>query len=322
VKYYLGIDGGGTKTKFILCDQHGHILTSTTQETCHYLQVDENTIINRLTNGIDEVCKSANINRSDIAYGFYGCAGYGDVKKDMAPIKATAQKAFKDIPFSIGNDGDNCLAGATTLKDGINIVCGTGSIGNAYNSKTNEMTSCGGWYHAIGSDEGSGYWLSIKLLREFTRQADGRDPKTNVYYKVYDYLKLNEDGEVISVCVNDWKMDRTKVAGLACLVNELGDEGDPYVLDILKQGAHELFDIIYTLYKKMNFKEEVLVTYTGGVFKMGDKVIKPLEEELNKVGLKLTEPALSPELGSLLLAFKNNNDEITDEIINNLKEGN
>jgi len=321
MKYYLGIDGGGTKTKFILCDQNGHILTSTTKETCHYLQVDSNTIIERLTSGIDDICKLANINRSDIAYAFYGCAGYGDVKKDMELIKSNAAKAFKEIPFAIGNDGDNCLAGATTLKDGINIVCGTGSIGNAYNSKTNEMKSCGGWYHAIGSDEGSGYWLAIELLREFTRQADGRDPKTNLYTKVYNHLKLNEDGEVISVCVNDWDMDRTKIASLAGIVDELADENDPYAINILKKGAHELFDIIYALYKKMNFKDPIVITYTGGIFNMGDKIIKPLEEELSKVNLKLSKPVLPPELGSLLLAFKNNNQEITNEIINNLKEG-
>lgn len=322
MKYYLGIDGGGTKTKFILCDENGHVITSTNQETCHYLQVDEKTIVERLTKGIDEICKLANINRNDISYAFYGCAGYGDVKKDMEPIRATAAKAFKDIPFSIGNDGDNCLAGATTLKDGINIVCGTGSIGNAYNSKTHEMTSCGGWYHAIGSDECSGYWLAIELLREFTRQADGRDKKTNLYSKVYNHLKLHEDGEVISVCVNDWKMDRTKIASLAGIVEELANEGDPYAIDILKRGAHELFEIIYALYRKMNFKDPIVITYTGGIFNMGDKILKPLEQELNKVNLKLSKPVLTPELGSLLLAFKNSNKKITDEIINNLKEGN
>jgi len=320
MKYYLGIDGGGTKTKFILCDENGNIVSTAKQDTCHYLQVDEDLIINRLTSGIDQVCKSASVKRNDIAYGFYGCAGYGDIKKDMLLIQSMAAKAFKDIPFAIGNDGYNCLAGATALKDGINIVCGTGSIGNAYNSKTNEMGVCGGWHQSIGSDEGSGYWLSIELLKEFTRQSDGRDPKTDLYYKVYDYLKLNEDGEVISICVNDWKMDRTKIASLAKLVNELADDEDPYAINILNKGAHELFEIIYALYKKMDFNEPILVTYTGGIFNMGDKIIKPLEEELSKVNLKLSKPIFSPEIGSLLLALKNNNIEITENILNNLKE--
>ena len=39
MKTYLGIDGGGTKTKLILCGQDGKVLAEDTRPTCHYMQV-------------------------------------------------------------------------------------------------------------------------------------------------------------------------------------------------------------------------------------------------------------------------------------------
>ena len=126
--YYLGIDGGGTKTKFSLCDEKGVLKTSIEETTCHYLQVGFDGVTKIINQGLDNVCKANGIKREDIAYAFAGMPGYGDAQRDMAPIKEAVKKAMQTIPFSIGNDGENALAGALCCKDGINIVAGTGSI--------------------------------------------------------------------------------------------------------------------------------------------------------------------------------------------------
>ena len=317
--YYLGIDGGGTKTKFSLCDEKGVLKTSIEEKTCHYLQVGLNGVTEVISQGIDSLCKTNNIKRNEIAYAFAGMPGYGDAPKDMEPIRAAVEKAMNGIPFSIGNDGEIALAGSLCCKDGINIVAGTGSIGFGYNSKTNTTLKCGGWHHGIGSDEGSGYWIAYHLLHEFTRQIDGRDEKTELYNKVKEHLKLNDDGDIISVVIVDWNLDRTKIASLSRIVDELYDLNDKYAIEIIDNAAKELAEIVTTLYKKLGFDKEILISYSGGVFNMGDKIINALKKYLSSCDAKFITPILSPDKGSLLLALKNNNIEISDEIINNLK---
>lgn len=317
--YYLGIDGGGTKTKFSLCDELGNLKTSVEEKTCHYLQVGLDGVTEVINQGIDNVCKKTNVERKEIAYAFAGMPGYGDVTKDEQPIKDAVKKAMNDIPFSIGNDGEIALAGSLCCKDGINIVAGTGSIGFGYDSKTNTTLKCGGWHHGIGSDEGSGYWIAYHLLHEFTRQADERDEKTELYNKVKEHLNFEDDGDIISIVVDDWNLDRTKVASLSRIVDELYDLGDEHAIRIIDDAAKELADIIINLYKRLGFTSQVDVSYSGGIFNMGDKILNALRKHLSSYDMNLVKPALSPDKGSLLLALRNNNVEITEEIINNLK---
>lgn len=317
--YYLGIDGGGTKTKFSLCNEKGILICSIEEKTSHYLQVGFNGVTEVINQGINRICLTSNIKRNDIKYAFAGIPGYGDAVKDKQPIKEAVNKAMIDIPFSIGNDGENALAGSLCCRDGINIVAGTGSIGFGYNSQNNIILKCGGWHQGIGSDEGSGYWMAYHLLHEFTRQIDGRDEKSKLYYKVKDYLKLEDDGDVISIVIADWKLDRTKIASLSKLVNELYDEGDKYAIDIINNAAKELAEIVITLYKKLDFHSKVDVSYSGGVFNMGDKIINELKKQLSSYEINLIKPCLPPDKGSLLLALKNGQIEINDSLINNLK---
>lgn len=317
--YYLGIDGGGTKTKFSLCDEKGNLKASVEEKTCHYLQVGFDGVTEIINQGIENVCKKVNISRNEIAYAFSGTPGYGDAPKDMQPICDAVKKGMNGIPFSIGNDGEIALAGSLCCKDGINIVAGTGSIGFGYDSKTNTTLKCGGWHHGIGSDEGSGYWIAYHLLHEFTRQIDGRDEKTELYNKVKEHLNLQDDGDIISVVIVDWDLDRTKIASLSRIVDELYDLGDKYAIEIIDNAAKELADIIICLYKELGFHKQVDVSYSGGVFNMGDKIINALKKHLSSCDVNLVTPVLSPDKGSLLLAMKNDNIEITDEIVNNLK---
>lgn len=317
--YYLGIDGGGTKTKFIICDKQGKKIASSETGTSHYLQIGLDSVTQVLSEGIDEVCKKANINKEQIVSAFVGSPGFGDVKDDVIRIQTAIAKAMGPIKHSIGNDGVNALAGALCGEDGINIVAGTGSIGFGYNSETDKTVSCGGWHHALGSDEGSGYWFAREILHEFTRQADGRDERTALYDSLRKHLQVNDDGEVISIIIEKWQMDRSKVASLAILIDELYETNDPYAIKMLENASTELADIVNTIYKNIGFTKEVKVSYTGGVFKMGDKIIKPLGEKLLKGKMKLVSPALGPEDGSLVLALKNDGIAIDETIINNLK---
>lgn len=303
MKTFLGVDGGGTKTKFTLCDENGLILAEATEPTCHYLQVGTEGVTAVLRAGLHAVCETAGITKADIASAFVGCPGFGDTESATPALLAAVAEAMEEIPHSVGNDCENALAGALAGKDGINLIAGTGSMGCGRKG-TAPSLRCGGWHHAIGSDEGSGYWISYRLLQEFTRQSDGRDEKTPLYDAVKQVLDIQLDGDVITRVVDEWNLDRTKVASLSRLIGSLYDQGDPHAAKILSDAAAELADMAWALYRQLGFEGEIPVSGTGGVFKLGERLAVPLRERLVEHSMVLVDAKLPPDAGSLILAFQ------------------
>ena len=300
---YLGIDGGGTKTKFTLADATGRIVAEDTRPTCNYLQVGLDGMARVLESGLDAVCGKAGVSRAEIRAAFAGVPCYGDSASNMPMLREAVARAMGGIAHRVGNDCENSLAGTLAGQCGISLICGTGSIAFGRNA-AGEVMRCGGWHQALGSDEGSGYWIGLKLLHLFTRQSDGRDPRTPLYGAVREALALEEDGDVIQRVVEDWNMDRTRVAALSRLIGDLLAAGDANAGAILRSAALELADMARTLYRRLAFQGVAPVSYSGGVFNIGAPILEPLAAELSAHGMRLCPPKFPPDLGALILAMQ------------------
>ena len=330
LKYYLGIDGGGTKTKFTVCraeepnasaSPFGEIVGEYTSTCCHYLQIGFDGLEELIRDGVSCVCQivrdNLEANASDFApididYAFLGLAGYADIVTDDPKIKAAVQAALKTfatedkpdgIPFGIGNDCENALAGALAGKPGINVIAGTGSVGCG-RDEYGGYFRCGGWHHALGGDEGSAYWIAWNLLHEFQRQSDGRDERTALYDAVTKALDLPSDDALVTRIVEEWDLDRTRIAALSPMVSELAAAGDPHALAILADAAVELADYAIAIKKQLNFSGDIPVSGTGGIFSIGPAVTDVFDQKLRENGMHYVEPLYSPDIGAVLLAIK------------------
>ena len=308
MKYYIGVDGGGTKTKFTLAREDGSVIGMHTAGTCHYLQCGYDGAAQVIREGIDAVLEKGSTTGSrrlqlrDVARVFIGCAGYGDVREDTQRLDDVLANAIP-VPFTVGNDCENAHAGALAGRAGINLIAGTGSMGYGVNER-GETARCGGWHHALGSDEGGGYWMGWRLLREFMRQSDGRDARTALYDRIRESLSLRTDDQLIGLVVEQWGMDRTRIASLAPLVQELLAEGDPHAEKIVLDAAQELFDIARALRSRLGFAGQVPVSGTGSIFRIGAPLLEPLTEKLAADSMVYTPPAYDPDLGAVLLAMR------------------
>ena len=310
-KYYIGIDGGGTKTKFLV-GRGLEVIGEYTGGGCHYMQVGFDGVEELFRKGILAACENAGISTSDVEFIFAGFAGCGDIASDQPMLDEALSKAFGDIPYAAGNDLENALEGALAGELGINIIAGTGSNCGGRNS-SGEFKRCGGWHYMLGGDEGSAYWIAWNLLKEFSRQSDGRDEKTLLYDAVNQALDLHSDDEMVARVVNEWHLNRARIAGLAPVVSKLYDEGDPYAKSILTNCAKELADFAIALYDKLGFADDpnsadsdglIRVSGTGGVFNIGPAVTEPFDKILREHGMKYVKAKYAPDLGALMLAVK------------------
>ncbi|KEH93503.1 N-acetylglucosamine kinase [Clostridium novyi] len=316
--YYLGIDGGGTKTAFVLINNKGNILAEIEKSTCHHMQVGLDGFERVIKEGLKDILNIVRICSIDIEYTFLGIPGYGEVEKDDKSIEEILKRIFKNDRFTIGNDVVAGWAGSLACKEGINLVAGTGSIAYGVNEK-GESERSGGWGYFCG-DEGSAHWIAKKGIEVFTKQSDGRLKKGQLYNVFKKKLDLKKDFDLITLIHDKYKFSRTEVAKIAMLVGEAAELGDEKAIQIYKEAAEEFYLMIKAVMDKLNYKNKIVISYSGGVFKAGDNVLNPLKEKLKNINCDIKNPILAPVVGSALYAYKLAGNEITDSIIDNLKK--
>lgn len=296
MKYFVGIDGGGTKTAFICMNEQNECVAECTLESCHVLQVSEERAIEILKTGISKLRSEIQNDDHPELYICAGLAGYGKDIKLRERIEKICEKSFEKDHYVICNDGEIALAGALNGEDGILVIAGTGSIAIA--KKGNENLRCGGWGYTLG-DEGSAYWIARQLIQEFAKQCDGRHKPTLLREHVKHSCGLNDEYDMISYVSDTLGNEREKIAKLALLVYELAVQNDEAALSIYDRAAQEIAEMINTL--ALHFPDGCNVSYAGGVWAAGSYLIEPLKKYLHN-GITFEAPQYTPEIGAQLIA--------------------
>lgn len=318
---FLGVDGGGTKTEFIIINDEGHIVAHTIQESCHYKQTSFENYEKIIKRGIEEVLNQINLPISEINFAVFGIPGYGEIIEDIDFLEKPIYKLFPNGNFKCVNDSVVAWAGSLACQPGINIVAGTGAIGFGMDIN-GQVERTSGWGHFCG-DEGSAYWLGKKLIEVFTKEADGRMAKTPLYEIVRDELGLKDDFELLDLVLNKYKMDRGKVAQLSKILYTATIVKDEIAISIFRDAAFEHYLMVKSLLEKLDFTSvgEILISYSGGVFNSGNLVLIPLREFLDGLNknIKLINPILRPVTGASLYAYNLCVGDVHDNVIDRLK---
>lgn len=294
--FYIGIDGGGTKTKFALFDEAGKCLREVVKSTCHILQVSNEASIAILKHGCSDVLQGFPHIQKDNLKILAGLAGYGQDETMRKRIEVICEEAFFPFPYGIRNDVQIAIAGALNYKDGIVVIAGTGSIALA--TKDGIQKRCGGWGYTLG-DEGSAYWIAKQMLTIFCKQSDGRLPKTQLYDMLMQSCKLEKDYDMIHYVNTTLNNSRNEIAKLACITHKCALVGDPHALQIYDDAAKELALLIFPFLKY--FEHNATLSYIGGVFQSDGYILNPLIKYLPTT-ISLQQPLHSPTYGAFILA--------------------
>lgn len=316
--FYLGIDGGGTKTSFMLINKFGDILSTTTSSTCHIHQVGFAGFKTILEKGINEVCSKANITKDDLTYVYFGIPAYGENYEEKIKMNKILEQIIKRKNFSCGNDIEVALSGSLAGDPGICIILGTGAIAAGINEKS-QIVRTSGWGHICG-DEGSAYWIAKKGIEIFGKESDNRLVKTPLYYIFKEHLQIKTDFDLIFLIKDKYKEDRTKIAKLALLVYTAAKQGDNHAIDIFDKAAYECFLMIQGIVKQIQFNDTINISYSGSVFNAKDLIINPLKKYLSNdfKNIKLIPPILSPLKGAAFNALKSHYGSVDKNIIDKL----
>ena len=303
--YFLGVDGGGTKTRFALIDQHGSLLAEAQLGTTYHPQVGLDGVRMVLARGIGEILDAASVSAADIRHAFFGMPAYGEDSSMASCLRALPESILGHDRYTCDNDMVCGWAGSLGCADGINIVAGTGSIG--YGRRKGRGARAGGWGEAF-SDEGSAYWIAIRGLNKYSRMSDGRLPKGPLYAMFNEALRLQSDLDICTHVYGEGASSRGELAQLSQVVARAAQAGDAEAIGIFAQAGEELARIALAVRTALRFEPEevALVSGSGGAFNTGDLLLTPFREALHATRrpFNFLEPMHEPHIGAALYAAR------------------
>lgn len=251
IKYLLGIDGGGTKTEFLLTDlNHNEIRRLFLGNSNPVNQGIEKTF-KILSEGITEIC--SNIERSNISV-FAGIAGSksGENKKHIC-------KFLSDFGFyssDCASDIDLALEISLNGENGIAVIMGTGIV--AYGRSGEKLHRIGGYGYMIDKG-GSGFHFGSDALNCALQHRDCENSSEII-------LKLVEKklGRNIESCISEiYNGGPSYVASFAPVVFEAFRFGDKFATEIIERNAYEAAKLINNARRILNLSDEKIVICGG-----------------------------------------------------------
>lgn len=293
-RYYVGVDGGGTKTAIVACDRSGAVVASSVSGPLNYNFIGVDEAVKNLKKGI----LSLGLQTESIA-----AVGIGDPSIDDEAESKKARlfcsRAFEllGVPIYVRSDAYMTLFALTKGEGrGVLVISGTGAM--AIGEDEGGRTRVAGGWGRLSDDEGSGYYIGISGIRASLRSADGIASDTLLLNEALNFYGCRRPRELIDVFYGE---DEPNIAGFSKAVSVCAEKGDPIAREILLSAARFLADYAEALMKKCNTER---VGVYGSVL-CKDKVVRGEFERLLRSrfeDVSIEEPSIDAQRGAALYA--------------------
>lgn len=292
IRYYLGIDGGGTKTAFALVDACGNEIAALTLGASNPNDIGLDATCALLGDGIDQVTKGFDRAQISLFAGIAGAATGDNAARLTAHLgtlgfaKAACQS---DLSLSLAV----CLGDA----DGIAVIMGTGSV--SMGRKNGELFRAGGYGYLFG-DAGSGFALGQGAILAALQAEDGSGTPTILREMVAAQCKKDR---VLDALAEFFAGGKVEVARYAPLVFKAYAQADAIASEILIRNVRAIADNVRALADRMGM-DEVRVGLCGGLTAESDVILPLLQDALAGNGREyiLSVAKAQPIQGALYLA--------------------
>src|SRR5882762_9078954 len=304
--YYLGIDGGGTKTRCVLADE-SMVLATAMSGGSNIVRLGETQAREALHTAIGQVCATANISPAQISAICIGAAGAAR-PEIAAKIRTILVELISEIAPGpslpkIEVDGDMTIAleAAFGAGPGVIAIAGTGSI--AYGRDADGHTArAGGWGFAI-SDEGSGHWIGRRAISAILSARD-QGLETALTAMILQTWKLNTIDELVRQANSTPPPDFPRLFPIVLLA---ADEGASTARDLLADAGAKLASLAATVVRRLAPRAPVgvlPVAMTGSVFRQSPDVRQVFYNTLQTSlpGIDVRQDIVDPIEGALARA--------------------
>ncbi len=298
--YYLGIDGGASKTELVLADQFGQVVDQTEVGPTSLVALTEAEAKANLTQGLRKLIKPG----FKIQMAVMGLASLDTAQEEeqAAQIFQPIFSQFKIEQFSLVNDIMVALVNATDRDNAVILLAGTGS--NCYGQNDQGQTAKTSGLDYLLSDQGSGYSLGLQALKVAGKSFDGRMEKSLLeelickQFGVKQVLELKER-------IYRPNLNKTQVAQLASLVFQAATKQDQAAQALIQETVEELWLMADRVIEKLGLEKKSFDLVLAGSVAQKPEIIKEIQQclQADHAQANLILPRETAVFGALKLAM-------------------
>ena len=300
---FLGVDGGGTKTEFVLVTKEGYVLRQLTLEGCNPNDVGISNSIATIIRGISDML----IEFPSTKAVFCGIAGIL-ASNNSTRIYSELKKRFPALDIQIKTDSYNLLAMDDNAD--MTVISGTGSV--VFVKNGDNFTRIGGWGYLIDSG-GSAYDIGRDAIAFASQEEDMRLERSMLGRAVLDQMGTDSIWSGITAVYSGGKPYIAKFARAVFSSYKVGDENASAIIDNNAKALAKLLNLGVKLHGA-----KPLAIASGGIFEHYSDIIIPHINKYSDVKLKVN--SLPPVYGACKNACLIESIDIPREFYDNFKK--
>lgn len=321
MRYYIGLDAGGTKTFCLAGDEYGNILGFGRAGAGNYEAYGVEPAFNEISKAVGDALTEAGLRLEDIHGIGMGIAG-ADIPEDYTMLEREIfTPMFGAIPRAFRNDSMAGLRGGTKAPFGIVIACGTGCVCAGKNRAGQEMR-VGGINEDFG-DMVSGSSIGTEGLKAVWRYRDGIIGETLLAGLFLEKAGCKDLDEFFYKTYKG-QITYDDLQPMAKLVFDAAYQGDATACDILEWGGRYLAQMVNAAARHLDMCRDTFdVVMAGSVFKgtspvLMDAMATVIHRECPNA--RLVMPLYEPVVGGLLLGMELDK-PVSEEVYATLSSG-
>ena len=297
MSFFLGVDGGGTRTRVAMVDETGRECARAEGPPTLVDPANPNATISVIAGLCREVASQGGADLP-VAGLWAGIAGAG-TDPQRSVVETALQEAGLSLRTAAGADAEATFHDAFPSGPGILLISGTGSIALGRKADGSRLR-VGGWGLNLG-DEGSGYRIGISALRALARGEDGRGVSTDLRDPVLKALGVAHPPDLIKWMATAGKAD---VASLVPLVCEVAEAGDRAATIVIEKAVDDLVEHVRTLMRRLEpWPAPPEVALAGGLIEEDGPLRPRVIRAIEVLPCRLQDRALDGARGACSLAM-------------------
>lgn len=312
-KYLIGVDGGNTKTDYLLYDIDGNFIDGIRSGTCSHEAkgLGFEGAYRVMKENIEELLHRHNLIVTDVAGAAFGLAGVDVPFQKKALEEIVERLGFTN--FVVLNDGFLGIKAASPSGVGACSINGTGTVNVGIDS-SGKYFQVGGIGYTSG-DEAGGSFLARRSIQAVFNACFRFGDDTALVEDVFKMYEITSKYELPDAILLG-NVDSTYLIKALC---KRANEGDQVAIEILETAGTNMARSIAGVIRELNIDGETYVIQAGSVWAkatsqiMSDKfkeVVNTLTNRKCKF-IILKEP---PVLGAIIWAYELANLKLPDDV--------
>ena len=295
--YFLGVDGGGTKTEVALLATDGTVVNKAIGAPLRMSARANKRVLALLRDLIDYTLKPAGASWSQITHFGFGLSGADFADEIRLQFQAIC-RSYQIAPaqLTLVNDGVVALWGGSDRERAVILQLGT-AYTSAYRSRFGEEAPLD---HL---NAGVQFEIRRHMLTTVARVMDGREKPSLMRDMVREHYGYASEEELLKAATRN-KLDRAMTLFVITVLNEAVARGDEVAMRIVHEAAdYYRRDVVYLIDKVGG--GEVDVVLGGGLLLNGPPLLRELltnQVLTARPTVTVHTPHLPPAVGAAVMA--------------------